>query len=58
MAQIFWYCLAVAARDTNILVHAAVLMSTHPHYDVTDQDGRLPGVPRCVRWSVPTGPHS
>ncbi len=42
MAQIFWYCLAVAARDNNILVHAAVLMSTHPHYNVTDVDGKLP----------------
>lgn len=42
MAQIFWYCLAIAARDNNVLVHAAVLLSTHPHYVVTDQDGRLP----------------
>jgi len=42
MAQIFWYCLAVAARDNNMLVHAALLISTHPHYSVTDQDGRLP----------------
>ena len=32
----------MAARDNNILVHAAVLLSTHPHYDVTDQDGKLP----------------
>lgn len=42
MAQIFWYCLAVAANEHNIAVHAAVLMSTHPHYDVTDRDGNLP----------------
>lgn len=46
MAQIFWYCLAVAARDNNMLVHAAVLISTHPHYDVTDQDGKLPNFRR------------
>lgn len=42
MAQIFWYCLAVAARDHNVVVHAAVLLSTHAHYDVTDTEGNLP----------------
>ncbi len=42
MAQIFWYCLAVAATEFNITVYAALLMSTHPHYDVKDNDGNLP----------------
>ena len=42
MAQIFWYCLAVAANEFNVTVHAAILMSNHPHYDVTDNDGNLP----------------
>ena len=42
MAQIFWYCLAFAANEYNVTVHAALLMSTHPHYDVTDNDGNLP----------------
>lgn len=42
MKQIFWYCLAVTAQKYGIRVHAAVLMSTHFHYIVTDVRGRLP----------------
>jgi len=42
MAQIFWYCLAVAAQKYGIRVHVAVLMSTHFHYVVTDVFGNLP----------------
>ena len=42
MAQIFWYCLGVAAKELNVTVHAAVLLATHPHYSVTDNDGNLP----------------
>ena len=40
--QIFLYCLAMASQRTGVLVHVAVLMSTHPHLVVTDVEGRLP----------------
>lgn len=42
MTQLFRYCLAVVAQRHGILVHAAVLMSTHEHLVVTDVKGRLP----------------
>ncbi|MBO6934196.1 MAG: transposase [Deltaproteobacteria bacterium] len=42
MEQIFWYCLAVSAKKYGIVVHVAVLMSTHFHYVVTDVLGKLP----------------
>lgn len=42
MAQIFWYCLGVAAQEFHVTIHAAVLMSTHPHTSVTDNEGNLP----------------
>jgi hypothetical protein len=38
----FWYCLAVAAKKHGIQVHAAVLMSTHPHLVYTDPRGVQP----------------
>lgn len=47
MAQIFWYCLGVASQQFNISVHAAILMSTHMHYDVSDNDGNLPKFREC-----------
>ena len=31
MEQVYWYCLAHAAKLHGILVHAACLMSTHTH---------------------------
>lgn len=40
--QAFWYCLGYAANKHHIEVHAAVLMSTHPHYDITDTRGERP----------------
>lgn len=42
MEQIFWYCLGLAAQEFNISVHAAGLMSTHPHTAVTDNEGNKP----------------
>jgi len=42
MRQIFLYCLAVAADRYDMLVHLAVLMSTHEHLTVTDVLGQLP----------------
>lgn len=42
MAQIFWYCLGIAATEFNVTVHAALLMSTHPHTSVSDNEGNLP----------------
>ncbi len=38
----FWYCLAQAAHEHGIEVHAAVLMSTHPHTLNTDKRGTRP----------------
>jgi len=42
MAQIFWYCLGIAANEFNVSIHAATLVSTHPHTAVTDNEGNLP----------------
>ncbi|AKF10164.1 hypothetical protein [Sandaracinus amylolyticus] len=42
MNRIFLYTLAVAAARAGVLVHTAVLMSTHEHLVVTDPEGRLP----------------
>lgn len=42
MNQLFTYCLAVLAKRHGILVHAAVLMSTHEHIVLTDTRGELP----------------
>jgi len=41
MNQVFRYCLAVAARETNVSVMAATLMSNHYHAVVIDHDGRI-----------------
>jgi len=40
--QAFWYCLAYCALKYGIVVHAAVLMSTHIHLDITDPHGNRP----------------
>ncbi len=40
--RIFLYFLAVCAERFGILVHAAVLMSTHEHLIITDVQGNLP----------------
>jgi len=40
--QAFWYCLAYGAKKYGIEVHAAVLMSTHIHLDITDVHGNRP----------------
>ena len=42
MNNLFLYCLAVIAKRHGILVHSAVLMSTHEHLVVTDVLGCLP----------------
>jgi hypothetical protein len=42
MEQIYWYCLAHAAKLHGIVVHAACLMSTHAHGVITDVDGVHP----------------
>jgi REP element-mobilizing transposase RayT len=39
--QIFLYCIAVAAQETGIIIHAACVMSNHWHAIVTDPDGRI-----------------
>ena len=39
---LFTYCLAVLAPRHGILVHAAVIMSTHEHLILTDVRGQLP----------------
>ena len=51
MEQIFWYCLGVAAHRHGISIHAACLMSTHPHYSARDNRGTLPDFRRDFhRW--------
>ncbi|MGB5417000.1 MAG: transposase, partial [Polyangiales bacterium] len=42
MEQVYWYCLAYAAKLHGVLVHAACLMSTHSHEVVTDVRGQYP----------------
>jgi len=42
LSDLFIYCLAVAARRHGVLVHGAVLMSTHEHLVLTDIRGQLP----------------
>ena len=40
--QVFAYCLAYAAKETNVLLHAWVTMGNHWHAVVTDPDVNLP----------------
>ena len=42
MEQVYWYCLAYAAKLHGVLVHAACLMSTHSHEVITDIRGEYP----------------
>lgn len=42
MEQVYWYCLAYAAKLHGVLVHAACLMSTHAHEVITDVRGEYP----------------
>jgi putative transposase len=42
LANFVGYCLAVAAAEYGIEVHACVVMSNHHHTDVTDPLGKLP----------------
>jgi len=42
MEQIYWYCLAYAAKLHGVVVHAACLMSTHAHEVITDVRGEYP----------------
>jgi putative transposase len=42
MEQVYWYCLAYAAKLHGVLVHAACLMSTHAHEVITDVHGVYP----------------
>jgi putative transposase len=42
LKDLFVYCLAVLARKHGILIHAAVVMSTHEHIVLTDVHGELP----------------
>jgi putative transposase len=42
VADLFLYCLAVAAERTGVLVHALTVMSNHYHQIFTDPLGRAP----------------
>src|SRR5690349_10149353 len=42
MDQIFLFLLALYATRFGMLIHAAILMSTHVHIVLTDPSGRLP----------------
>jgi REP element-mobilizing transposase RayT len=55
MRALFIYVLAVCAAKFGILVHAAVLMSTHEHLVVTDPRGVLPDFLRELHRLVALG---
>lgn len=40
--QIILYCIAFAAKKTNIAIHAVVTLSNHIHILLSDPDGRIP----------------
>lgn len=40
--NLYTYCLGVLAPRYGVLIHAAVLMSTHEHIILTDVEGQLP----------------
>jgi hypothetical protein len=42
VAQLFWFCLGVAADKYGIEVYSAILMSTHPHCTIGDPHGLRP----------------
>jgi hypothetical protein len=42
MNQLFLYALAISARDHEVQIHCATLMSTHEHLVVTDTKGNMP----------------
>lgn len=42
LEQAFWYLLGYYAQKHGLAVHAAVLMSNHLHYIVTDREGTRP----------------
>lgn len=43
MEEIFWYALGYALDHCpGVRLHAACLMSTHPHYNITDQKAEAP----------------
>ena len=46
IAQAFWYCLAYYVQKYEIQLHAALLMSTHPHLFYTDPKGLQPDFKR------------
>jgi putative transposase len=42
LANFLGYCLAHAANEHGVLIHACVMMSNHHHTDLTDPHGKLP----------------
>jgi putative transposase len=40
--QVFGYCLALAARDSGVRLHAACALSNHYHLVATDPEARIP----------------
>ena len=50
--EIFRYCLAYAAQQTGVDVHAVVVMSNHYHLVVTDPRGVLPLFVECLNKLV------
>jgi putative transposase len=42
VAEVFLYCLTVAAERTGVIVHALTVMSNHYHLIATDPNARLP----------------
>ena len=59
--NIFLYCMAYAANDTGIRIHAYTAMSNHFHIILTDPKGKLPKfmedldkfVGKCVNKALP-----
>jgi hypothetical protein len=42
LVEVFGFCLAVASRNTGVVLHAFTVMSNHWHAVLTDTEGRLP----------------
>ena len=50
--QVFQFCLAVAAKQHGILIHAVCVLSNHTHMVLTDPRGELPKFEQWLNRSV------
>jgi putative transposase len=55
IANFLGYCLAHAANEYGIQVHACVVMSNHHHTDLTDPNGNLPAFKQLFHSTIARG---